>query len=350
MKLKEAVKNENVLMIIIVVLVVILAVAVFFPSVNTKSGKISAKVILLEGCDDCFDIGQFVEILRQQDVEIKEIKNIDYKSREGAKLVGDYGLEKIPAFIVKSRDIDKINFRTLDNSYSGKNYFVFNNIAPYIDLPSGQKKGMVSFIEIQDGCVECGSVSSLAENMKSAGLKEDKYEVVNSNSERGKELIAEHNLTFIPSLLIDSEFSEYWWIIDGLQGRIEKSGDYFVVKSPSYPYKDLKTGMIKGKVKATYLINKSCEECFDPSSLGGSFKNMGVYFSSEKEVDVSSSEGKKIIYNYNITLIPTIIFSKEILDYKEMEMIFEQIGTIEKDSSFVFRKIKELNVNYQEVK
>src|SRR3989344_5850682 len=116
MKLKEAIKNENVLMIIIVVLVVILAVAVFFLSVNIRSGKISAKVILLEGCDDCFDIGQFVEILRQQDVEIKEIKNIDYKSREGAKLVGDYGLEKIPAFIVKSRDIDKINFRTLDNS------------------------------------------------------------------------------------------------------------------------------------------------------------------------------------------------------------------------------------------
>src|SRR3989344_8471263 len=116
MKLKEAVKNENVLMIIIAVLVVILTVAVFFPSVNTKSGKISAKIILLGGCDDCFDTGQFVEILRQQDVEIKEIKNIDYKSREGAKLVGDYGLEKIPAIIVKSKDIEKIDFRTLDNS------------------------------------------------------------------------------------------------------------------------------------------------------------------------------------------------------------------------------------------
>ena len=123
--------------------------------------------------------------------------------------------------------------------------------------------------------------------------------------------------------------------------------DYYRFNEPLFPYKEISTQQIKGKVKITYITNKSCEDCLNITKIKPSFQQMGVYIDSEKYTDVSSIEGKNLLSKYNITAIPTVILSKEILDYTTLKTTLEGVGTFEKDSAFVFRKLDVLNAKYQ---
>ena len=126
-----------------------------------------------------------------------------------------------------------------------------------------------------------------------------------------------------------------------------ENADYYRFNEPLFPYKDIATQQVKGKVKITYITNKSCEDCFNITKIKSSFQQFGVYIDSEKYTDVSNIEGKNILIKYNITAIPSVVLSKEIIDYTGIKSTLEGVGTFEKDSTFVFRKLDVLNAKYQ---
>lgn len=350
--IKKLLQNEGVLILIIVSLLVILVFFKFNP-LSFKSNELaSAEIIVLNGCKECFDINKIIQSLEDQgNLDIKDIKNLNYDSKEGKSIIKKYEVKKIPALILKSRKIEEINIGVPENIISkGKNYILFEETAPYLDLNSGEVKGVVNFVEIRDGsCVDCGSFSSFVKNIESAGIVKENYEIIDSSSEKGKRLIDEKNINFLPSLLISKDVKEYWWIFSSIKNNAVEYEDYYLITSRVYPYKDLASREIKGKVNLNYIVDKNCKSCFDPVLLKEAFQKAGVYINSEKEIDISSAEGRKIIEKYNITIVPTVMLSKEISDYQTLIASLNQVGTIEKDGVFILRKIKEINENYKEI-
>ncbi|MBI2047025.1 hypothetical protein HYT26_02585 [Candidatus Pacearchaeota archaeon] len=100
-------------------------------------------------------------------------------------------------------------------------------------------------------------------------------------------------------------------------------------------------------MKITYVTNNSCDDCLNITKIKPSFQQLGVYIDSEKYSDVNGIEGKNILIKYNITAIPTVVLSKEIIDYTSIKSMLEGVGTFEKDDAFVFRKLDVLNSKYQ---
>ena len=76
----------------------------------------------------------------------------------------------------------------------------------------------------------------------------------------------------------------------------------------------------------------------------------GMVFSAEKTVDVADKEGKNLIKKYAITNVPTIILSPETKKYHSIAKVWPQVGTIEKDGSFIFRKMETIRANYRDLK
>ena len=276
-----------------------------------------------------------------------EKKTLDYKSEEAKKLIDKYNIKSIPALVALSSNIDKLEIDM--NVFSvGKDYALFDKSVPYIDINSGETKGLVNLKEIQAGnCKNCISLSQIRKQMESMGIKIENYELISDSSDNGKQLIKENTLSFAPALLISKDIEEYWWVFSQIKNSFVEKQDYYVFKTAIPPYKELSTGKIKGIVDITYIENKTCEDCFNVTQLKGSFQGMGVYINNEKYVDISSSEGKTLLSKYDITAIPTIILSKEILDYETIKKTLEQVGTFEKDNNFVFRKLDVLKVKYQ---
>jgi hypothetical protein len=312
--------------------------------------KLLVEVIEINGeCEECLNVRSAVESMLEENenVEIKS-KNLDYDTKEAQLLIERYDIEKVPAIIVVSKDIDELNLDKESFSFE-ENSAVFDKSVPYIDINSGEVKGFVKLIEIQDSsCEDCMPLSQLKTQLEKWGIKIIDYEFVDSNSEKGKKLINDNNLDFLPSLLVSKDIEEYWWAFSQIESSFTEKDDYYVFKNPISPYKEISTGKVKGIVSLTYLTDKSCEDCFNVSELKVSFMKLGIFIDNEKYVDVSSSEGKQLIEKYDIDAVPTVILSKEISDYKSIKEVWEQLGTFEEDG-FVLRKLDKLNVNYQKI-
>ena len=345
------VNNENVLMGIITVLIAVLIIISLFPGLLSSFNKekiYSVDIIKIEGCSECFALSSVSDTVGKIDnIKIKNEKSLNYASDEAKKLISKYKIVRIPALVISSRNIDKIN---LGESFrKDKNTAIFDKPVPYFDLSSGDIKGLVDLKEIYDSsCVDCASLSSIRTQLEKIGVKISNYEKVSYNSDNGKELIKENDITYLPTLLTSRNIDEYWWIFPKIQKSFTEYDNYYRFSEPFFPYKEISTGIVKGKVKITYITNNSCIDCFNVTQLKSAFQSLGIYFYSEEYVDVSSREGKNMLVEYNITAIPTAILSKEILDYTTIKDILEKVGTFE-DNEYVFRNLDVLEVKYQKM-
>jgi len=355
---KNILKNEKTLMIIIAVLVILFAILLSFPNITNpirnimnKEGVYSVEIIRINGCEDCFNLDSLSSSFSKMDnVKIKNEKEVDYNSQDGRELLNKYSIKTVPALIILSNKLDKLElsdalFRKVNNAA------IFDKSVPYIGLDSNDIVGMVNLIEIYDSsCTECAALGDIKEQFKSLGIKVKNYDMVNSISEKGKELISKNGVSYTPSLLISKDIKEYWWLFDSLKGYLTEYDNWYRFSQPAFPYKEISGGKIKGKVEITYITNKSCEDCFNATQLKEFFGSAGIYIAKEENIDISSGEGKNLVARYNITAVPTGVLSKEITDYTHLKDNLEKIGTFEKDGSFVFRKLDIIGAKYQEIK
>ena len=340
--------------ILIFIIIVTAIVGVYFVYVNfiPKSlfvKKISVEIIEITGdCNDCFDLNLIIKEINTNGMRVDK-KTLSYDSEEGKKLITKYSLERAPALVVLSKNLDKLGLSPDTFSIKG-NSAVFDKSVPYIDLNSEDIIGLVRLKEIYDSsCAECSSLSGFKKQLEAVGIGIEEYESIDSNSENGKNLIAQNNLKFTPSLLISKDIENYWWVFSQLEESLTENDEYYVLKNPVFPYKDLTTQSIKGKVDITYLTDNSCENCYNISILKSSFQSLGIYIDDENYVDISSTQGKGFLSKYEITAVPTVILSKEIKDYELIKEALEQVGTFETDGKFIFRKLDLLNVEYTDL-
>ena len=346
-KILKLANNENVLIGIVVFLVLIIVLLSLNPTLINGlkgDGRYNIEAIKIEGCEDCFDLNLIAGLLEQENIDLKE-KILDYNSREAKTLTAKYNIEKIPALIVKGK-VDRLNLDA-DVFRISNSVAIFDKSVPYLDLKTEEKQGFVDLIEVYDSsCLDCSSLSNMKTSLENAGVKANNYEKVEINSEKGKALIKENSLTFLPSFLVSKNLKEYWWIFPKIES-IFLEREHFVFKNPTAPYKDIKTGEIKGKVTITYITNKSCTDCYDVALLKDLFRSTGIFIDKERHVDVSSGDGKNLIKEYNITAIPTAVLSKEVSDYN-LKSILEQVGRFKNDE-FVLTNLDSLNVKYQRI-
>lgn len=339
---------------IIAVIIIVGIVLVFYLYANfgLKFGfsgkKIAIEIVRIEvqNCEDCFDVGLFAERVKLiENTKTKNEKSLNYDSKEAQELIKRYNVQKVPALFIFSSRIDKIKIP--ENVFRfAKDVAIFDRPAPYLELSSGKIKGFVKLTEIYDpGCKDCATFSSLEEQLKEVGIKIEKYEKISAT----KELIDEKNLTILPTLYISKGIEEYWWFFSQIENSLSLNEDDYKFKEKVYPYKEISSGNVKGKVKITYFTDKSCENCFNVTLLKGSFQSLGVYIADERYADASTGEGKSLLDKYNITAIPTVILSKEISDYDNIKNVLETVGTYE-NGEFVFRRLDVLNVKYRDLK
>ena len=352
---KKVSEKDYLIAIIIISSIAILffVYANFIPKTLFNSeNKISIEIIEItaNGCEDCLNVSGLADSLIKDNIKVRSRESFDYDSKEGRELINQYNLKQVPALVLTSNKLENIDGLSEVFSIDGKKA-IFDKAVPYIDLNSGEVKGLVNLIEIQDsGCGDCMPLSNIQNSLKEAGIKIKNYEIINSLSENGKALIQENDLRFTPSLLISKDIQDYWWIFPQMKSAFIEKENYYLFNIQLPPYKEISSGEVKGKVGLTYITDKSCSDCFNITELKGSFQGLGIFINSEKYIDVSASGGKEIIAKYNITKVPTIILSKEISDYETLNKQLGQVGTFEKDGNFVFRSLEQLNIKYKEIK
>jgi len=291
-------------------------------------------------CKECINASQAVDIISDAPIfKVLKTEFIESDSDEGKALIEKYDLKRLPAFIMTGEEISKIDLPTFEKREGAQVFDI--TPPPYYDIDSGKIKGLVEVIKLTDtDCEKCFDLDKLTANLKQFGIKFASEKEVSIDSDEGKELISDYSITKVPTIIFSSDANEYEQIqkIWETVGSTESDGR-MILRTVNPPYMDLETDSVKGVVDITRLVDASCEECFDTIELKKMFEQqMGMSWGVDKTVDVSSTEGKQLIEDFGIKLVPTVIFSSDLGDYPTIPDMWSQIG-IEKDGKYALTKL-----------
>lgn len=336
-------KLTNINTYLIIALVLVVGVGLYFTlSVPVKEApKVippkQVTVTVFNGCEDCFNITAAVDSIKQQkNLNITSVKELNFEeSKIGA---GTYNISKLPAVVVTG-DIANL---TIQNFEAHGDALVFSqSLPPYYDVASSSIKGKVTAILLEEkSCTNCFNLSQVMEELKRAGIKSSETRI-DSKSAEGKQLISQYKIEKLPTIIFNKDALEYD-VVKQVWSQVgsEESDGKLVLRLVSPPYVNVSTGKTDGLVGLTILVDSTCKECFNASVLKDLFaQSFSMAFEKTKNVDVSGTEGKALAKKYNIELVPTVVLSKDAAAYPNIGQAWKQVGTIEKDNSFVFRNV-----------
>ena len=185
-------------------------------------------------------------------------------------------------------------------------------------------------------CKDCFSIAQTADSIKKANVNILKEEELDISS--AKALISKYGIKVIPTIIITGEINKTNF------GDFEEKGNALVFAKQAPPYTDAVSGKILGKVSLIHLKDKSCDKCTDLTTIIDGLKQSAKIV-DEKTLDISSSEGKELIKKYSIEQVPTLILSNELSVYTTISQGWSNVGTVEKDGSYVVREISPPYIN-----
>lgn len=218
-------------------------------------------------------------------------------------------------------------------------------------------RGIKSFITVgnaqavvitADDCKDCSSPESFLSEIKTQGIVIGKNRTVGAGSREGKKLLAQYTITKLPTVLLRHVSEE---VLSSLRefGDVAKDGT-FVLRDVVPPYRDVATNTTKGRFGIILLTDTTCKECYDAALHKTPLAHLGMIPADEKTVDVADTEGKQLIEKYHIETVPTLIMQGDLVEYKSLNQVWSQVGTIEADGSYVFRKGQESMGTYRILK
>jgi len=356
---KEDIKKIMKVLVIILLFLSIINLWLMY-NLNKKSSekfvfepaKIQLITITNSKCLDCFNISPIVDSIKRKNVEIVKDDTLESDSIKAKELINNYGINKIPTVIVAG-EVNKLGLSLQFEEKKG--ILFFSELEPpYTDALTGKIKGKVSVVYLEDSlCKDCTDLTDFVLKLQENNVKITQEIKVDISSSEGKRLVSKYDIEKVPTLIFSDDLALYEEIVDSLSivGDVKSDGSY-VLTIINPPYRNLKTNKIEGLVDVTYVTDESCLECYNTSlhklilinPLGFNLK-----LDKEKTVDISSSEGKALLEKYNITLVPTIILSKDADAYSSLKKIWQSVGTIEDDGTYVFRKLSEMRGPYKDL-
>lgn len=331
-----------------------------------ETGKVSITMIEAPDCDICNADGLLLNqteavLLQSEFLRIESSRIIRPSTAEAQALIAKYSIVELPAVVVEGDVARDQEFVTAwkDNvgSAEGQNALVSRlGYPPYYNVTTGKVAGLVKGIGIRaTGCSECGDPDTFIMSLESStiGMVFTDKAVYDDNSSEGEALIAQYNITRLPALFLSAEGASAYPVFNQISPLGEIEGEWFILRDVVPPYLDLNANRtLRGMVSARFIVNSSCVDCFDIGVLSDYIsQSTGLVINSSKTYEANSTEGRALIEKYNITRIPTLVYSPDAKYYPYFDEVWlNQTSTIEPDGYYVFRAQDLLNgIVYQNV-
>lgn len=195
-------------------------------------------------------------------------------------------------------------------------------------------------------CEDCFSLSSLLQAIKEQNVNLKSEQVLDASSDEAAGLIADYKIQKLPTVLVSGEISKEKSLHELWPKLGEVVGETFVLRQSGFPYVEVISGKVRGRVEVILLADSSCAECYDVTQHEVILQQaFGIPTENARALDVSFGEGRELRNKYNITLAPTVIIKGDTEAYVSLKPVWPQVGTIEDDGAYVFREgVKRMGV------
>ncbi len=185
-------------------------------------------------------------------------------------------------------------------------------------------------------CFKCFATEHVLDYLIKKGLNLTIKENYIQDSEEYAELVEKLGITKLPVVVLSGNLKG----LDNILTVFEKRDEYLIFEAAEPAFYYIPSKKFIGYVDLIYLKDKECKVC---SKLGAFIEDMdtkmGVTFTEKKAVYPDSKEGKELIKKYNIKKVPSLIFTRELLEYSYIAKSWDKIGSIESDGALVLREI-----------
>ncbi len=181
-------------------------------------------------------------------------------------------------------------------------------------------------------CTDCFDLNLLVDSLKNSPnspVKVTGVDTLDSSDAKAQALITKYKITKVPALIAAGSIDKNSTLKDFFTklGTIENN--VFVLRQVIPPYVDVASGQVKGVLSLTYLSDTACKECYDVKLHENALQALGMYIKDQKTVDVSSDEGKTLLKNYKITLVPTILIKGDTSEYPNFDQVWATVGKVD---------------------
>ncbi|HSB46859.1 MAG TPA: hypothetical protein VLD37_02510 [Candidatus Bilamarchaeum sp.] len=342
------------------------------PPANTtiplNESPVDIVLIDAEECRECIngtaimeEVSNYLDTL--PNIRVHSNFTIERSGAEAQALIEQYNITQVPALVVRGDAPYPADFISTWEQKVGTHEpdgaFVSRFIPPpYFDLEENKVIGLVRGMAIRPyNCAYCVDPSGFFYTLEDPTVGRvyfTKKTILDENSTEAQELIAKYNITRLPTVLVDSEITRYP-VFSQITNLKETGDGWYVVRDIKPPYVDLLANRtIRGLVRAVLIVNSSCTDCMDINQLSDAIVTPNgiktITLVDKVTFEAGSEAGQGLIKKYNITKIPTILYSPEISDYPGFEGYWKQENsTVESDGWFVFRSHQLTSLTYQNI-
>ena len=209
----------------------------------------------------------------------------------------------------------------------------------------------VSFVIIEppkDRCENCFDADNVAKMIKTAHNIKYTSSRMLYTSRLSQKYIETYGIRNLPAVVVSGDIANKnlmsaWKALSG-----EKRNGRIVIDN-LLPHYNIESDKVKGVISAVLIKDKTCKKCFDENKYINILGKFGMVVGNTEVYDVASNKGRAFVRKYFITKIPTLILSPDAGDYPGFAASWADVGTIEKDGWFIFRKVQKLSKEYKNI-
>ncbi len=199
-------------------------------------------------------------------------------------------------------------------------------------------------------CATCYDVSKLTNTIEqNTKVNITNVQTVNTTSPEGKSLIERYKLQRAPAFILQGEVEKLLKALPQMREYGKQQDKDFVGNALPAPYMAIADGKIRGEFDVTYITEKQCTTCYDPSINRNILAKYGMIPRSEKTVDRLDVEGQQLVKQYSLVSTPTVLLSGDMKAYSGFDNIWKNVGTIESDGTYIFRTGQEQMGTYYDL-
>ncbi len=223
-----------------------------------RPANLDITVVADKTCADCYDLSSIIGQISKENVKINSNQNIDSASDQGKQLVAQFGIKKLPTFLVSgelTRNAKLANFFAQAGDTTGTT-FVFRQVGgPYVDTATGKIKGRTNLVMLLDvTCSQCYDVTQHESILRQFGMQPTS-KVVDIKSAEGVALKNKYGIKLVPTFVLTGDVASYpdFKTVWPQVGVVAYDGAYVFTKGvPSMgTYKDLSTNKVISPAPAT---------------------------------------------------------------------------------------------------
>lgn len=190
-------------------------------------------------------------------------------------------------------------------------------------------------------CDDCFDINKVIDFATTINPKINFKHVIEYTDEdkEAKALIEKYGIEKLPTFVIEGDieragFSQIF-APDSINYKDDK---LFVYKNINPKYYDIKEEEVRGNFDVMYLVDEKCDECYDIKNHEIALENLMMSPNTTTTFDVASSEGRRVRKLFDIRYVPTILLRGDLSAYENFDSMWEGLGTIESDGTYVFRE------------